>query len=298
MAAAGAVIWAAPACWGGGPRGSFAATPDRYEASVTGGTLAGDFRYHRVRSGFLTDDRTLIVFLPPSYKTLPAKRYPVLYLHDGNNVFDASTAFMGREWQLDETAGRLIAARKTSEFMMVGVYNTPARLFEYTWVPRSDGSGSPGGGGGKYGRMLTEEIKPFIDQAYRTKPGRTDTAVMGSSLGGLSSFYLGSRMGDAIGKVGCMSPSIWWAGRAILGEVAAVRQDLQIWLDMGTEEGGDDAAHSENLANARKLRDALVGHGYQLGKNLAYLEDEGGTHDEPTWAKRAHRPLEYFFPPD
>lgn len=266
------------------------AQPTGSPRAANGHSLVGEFRYHQLRSDFLPDDRTLVVYLPPAYGRDPSRRFPVVYLHDGNNVFDRATAFLGREWQVDETAQRLIEAGRIHDIVIVGVYNTPARIFEYTWVPRQ--GDPPGGGGERYGRLLAEEVKPFVDRTYRTLSGRKDTAVMGSSLGGLVSFYLGRHRGDLFGAVGLVSPSIWWAERAALREVPSLRRDLRIWLDMGTKEGDDPAA---GLANARAMRDALIARGYAPGSDLGYFEDVGGTHDEDAWARRVHRPLEFFF---
>jgi len=253
-----------------------------------GGTLAGTFRYHRVHSAFLPDDRTVIVYLPRSYATSPERRYPVIYGHDGNNLFDAATAFMGREWRLDETLEALTAQGRVPEAIAVGVYNTSARLFEYTWVPDAE---RRGGGGERHGRLLAEELKPFVDRTYRTLPDRDSTTVLGSSLGGLASFYLGRHRGDSFGRIGMLSPSIWWADRAILADVPALRKDLRLWLDMGTAEG---TAPADNVANARRLRDALAEAGYTVGQNLGYLEDPGAAHDEGAWARRAPRVLEFL----
>lgn len=255
-------------------------------------SLSGEFRYHQLHSDFLPDDRSLIVYLPPEYARETSRRYPVLYMHDGNNIFDRATAFMGREWQVDETAQNLIREGRIRDLVIVGVYNTPGRIFEYTWIPRPEDP--PGGGGERYGRLLADEVKPFIDRTYRTLPGRADTAVMGSSLGGLVSFYLGRHRGDTFGAVGLVSPSVWWAERAVLREVPQLRRDLRVWLDMGTKEGQNPV---QGLENARALRDALQARGYRQGVDLGYYEDEGGTHDEPAWARRVHRPLEFFFAP-
>ena len=117
---------------------------------------------------------------------------------------------------------------------------------------------------------------------------------MGSSLGGLESFYLGRHHGGVFGQIGLVSPSLWWADRAALRETAGLRRDLRIWLDMGTNEGSAANAR-ENLENARAMRDALQARGYRQGVDLAYFEDEGASHDEGSWARRVHRPLEFFF---
>ncbi len=269
----------------------FASTERQAAGRTAAGSLSGAFKYHRIHSEFLPDNRTAIVYLPRSYGAAPDRRYPVVYAHDGNNLFDRDTAFMGREWRLDETLEALTAQGSLPETIVVGVYNTPSRVFEYTWVPDAE---RQGGGGERYARLLAEELKPFVDRTYRTQPDRRSTAVLGSSLGGLVSFYLGRHKGDVFGRIGMISPSIWWADRAVLADVPALRQDLRLWLDVGTAEG---SAPEENLANARRMRDALVDQGFVVGASLGYFEDPGATHDEGAWSRRVHRPLGFLLGP-
>ena len=125
----------------------------------------------------------MLVYLPPDYDQATADRYPVLYLHDGQNVFDQATSF-GDEWRVDETAQELITAGCIEPIIVVGIYNTgDHRIDEYTPTPSADGT--LGGRADDYGRMLVEELKPFIDATYKTFPGAANTALGGSSLGGL-----------------------------------------------------------------------------------------------------------------
>ncbi len=197
-----------------------------------------DLRKHeQFHSELLEGDRDLIVYVPEGYEENAEQRYPVLYLQDGQNLFDPETSFGGVDWRVDKTAEMLIAHKAVRPLIVVGIYNTgERRIHEYT--PTRD----PKHGGGYadlYGRMLTEEIKPFIDAQYRTFQGAHSTAVGGSSLGGLVSLYLGLQYSGVFGKLAVMSPSVWWNKRAILkflGEFDA-KPDLQIWLDIGTAEG-------------------------------------------------------------
>src|SRR5437764_959134 len=143
---------------------------------------APELRLHRrFRSQFLEPERTLVVYVPPQYESHPQMRFQVLYMHDGQNLFDPSTAFGGNEWRLDDTAEQLIERGAIEPVIIVGIYNTgEQRIHEYT--PTAD----PKLGGGRadlYGRMLVEEIRPFIDKTYRTLHGAANTGLGGSSLG-------------------------------------------------------------------------------------------------------------------
>ena len=254
-------------------------------------TLTGDVRTHEAfHSRYLSHDRTVIVYLPPDYDPDAADRYPVLYLHDGQNVFDRATSF-GEEWQVDESAQRLITSGEIEPLIIVGIYNTGEyRLDEYTPTAKLDDG--RGGHADDYGRMLVEELKPFIDTTYKTLPSAASTAIGGSSLGGLLTMHLGLRYPTAFSRLAVLSPSVWWDDRVILREVEALNGSLpqRIWLDAGTAEGED------TLVNARALRDALVAKGWVIGRDLAYLEAEGGEHNEQSWSARIERVLKFLFP--
>jgi predicted alpha/beta superfamily hydrolase len=251
--------------------------------AVAAEAFTGNIQVHRqVASKFLSARRDVWVYLPPGYDG-SATRYPVVYMHDGNNIFDGKMAFGGHEWMADETAEKLIRSGDLPPFIIVGVGNTSDRLTEYTWVPGSLDGKQVGGDGKAYAKFLVSELKPFIDKTYRTKPDRANTAVIGSSLGGLIDIYLGRYESDVFGKVGIMSPSVWWSDRAVLQEVPKMPTTLKIWLDMGWKEGSDAA---EGLQNARDLKSALESRGYQEGKNLGYFEDQEGGHNEQAWAYR------------
>lgn len=261
--------------------------------------LVGDIRLHRqFYSRYLEFERSIIVYLPPSYKKDSYKRYPVLYMHDGNNIFDPRTAFAGVAWEANDTVERLIAAGQMQEIIIVGIYNTPARLYEYTWTPMYFGhDGLQGGHGKKYARFLVKELKQFIDKEYRTLPDRQHTAVMGSSLGGLINFYLGRHYSDVFGKVAIMSPSFWWGNGIVYKHVQNYPRDLQIWMDIGVYECGSDQPQANDyvLRQTRMIRDALLQQGYRENLNFCYFEDPHGHHNEYSWGKRLHRPLLFFF---
>lgn len=261
-------------------------------------TLTGDIRVHRkFHSKFLTSDRDVLVYLPPGYEANKKKRYPVLYMHDGQNLFDGATSFIpGQEWRMDETAQSLIESGAIRPLIIVGIYNGGQdRIDEYT--PVRVERFKAGGKADQYGRMLVEELKPFIDANYRTLKDAGDTGLGGSSLGGLVSLYLGLKYPKTFGKLAVISPSVWWGERMIVKEVLSLNQrpKERIWLDIGTKEGRNAEEENESLTDARKLRDALIRKGWKLNKDLQYLEAEGAEHNEAAWARRVEPLLKFLF---
>jgi predicted alpha/beta superfamily hydrolase len=232
--------------------------------------------------------REVQVWLPPGYEAGGDRRYPVLYLHDGQNVFDAAAA--GAEWQVDEAAQRLVAAGEIDPLIIVGVSVGKTRIHDYTPVPgRGPGGKAEGGGAAAYARYLTQELKPLIDQRYRTQPGRESTAVGGSSLGGLVSMWLLLEHGDTFGAAMVVSPSVWWADEDLLSQVRQRKLGEpapRLWLDVGTGEGAG------MVQGARRLRDALGAGGWPS----AYLEQNGAAHDEAAWALRVPLMLRFLQP--
>lgn len=256
-------------------------------------TLTGNIRLHRaLPSRFLEHERDVIVYLPPDYDSSPSSYYPAFYLQDGQNLFDAATAFIpGHDWKADESAEELIRSGRIRPIIMVGIYHAGEhRLEEYT--PDKDVTHSDGGKARLYGRFLTEELKPFIDSIYRTLPGPRHTAIGGSSLGGLVSLFTALNFSDVFGHVVALSPSVWWNRQAMVKRVAALekKRSVRIWLDMGTEEGAGA------LRSVRATRDALVAKGWIEGEDLRYLEIEGANHSEDAWAARFGDVLRWLFP--
>jgi enterochelin esterase-like enzyme len=247
-------------------------------------------KYEKYRSRFLPAERDLIVYVPGAYEGNPQRRFPVLYLQDGQNLFDPATSFIGVAWRVGETADRLIAEGKIQPLVIVGIYNTgKQRVREYT-PSRAKKLG--GGSAGRYGRMLVEEIKPFIESKYRILTGTDTTGLGGSSLGGLLTISLGLRYPEVFGKLAVLSPAVWWNQRWILNFAARrrLKSRPRIWLDTGTQE------ETHTTADARKLRDVLVQRGWQEGRDLHYEEIQGGQHNEAAWAERVGPFLQYLFP--
>lgn len=256
-------------------------------------TLTGEFRTHaKFRSKFLAPERDILVYLPPGYDNAGGRRYPVLYMHDGQNLFDGATSFIpGMEWRVDETAQSLITSGAIEPVIIVGIYNAGKdRIEEYT--PTRDARRSAGGMADVYGRMLVEELKPFIDRQYRTKRAGADTGLGGSSLGGLVTLYLGLKYPAVFGKLAVVSPSVWWDERKIVRDVQSLKSKprTRIWLDIGTDEG------STAMPDARMLRDALVAKGWRLDGDLKYFEDAGAKHNETAFGGRTEQFLRFLFP--
>jgi predicted alpha/beta superfamily hydrolase len=241
-----------------------------------------DTRLHDFHSQFLTKDRKVIVWLPPGYKTDTSKRYPVLYMHDGMNAFVI--------WRLDETAEALIVNAQLEPLIIVCVPHggtTEDRFAEYT--PTRDPQLNQGGKANDYGRMLVEELKPFIDSEYRTLKDAPNTGLGGASLGGLVTLYLGLKYPETFGRLAVMSPSVWWDRGLILRQVKQLdsKPPLRIWLDTGT---------LEPTEGAKALRDALKKKGWELESDLVYFEAKDARHEDQAFGRRASLFLKYLFP--
>jgi predicted alpha/beta superfamily hydrolase len=236
-------------------------------------------------SAILGNERQITLYVPPGYDEHPDRRYPVLYMQDGQNLFDDSRAFAGVSWRLHRAADDAIGARTAQPMIIAGVDHTHAgRINEFT--PVFDDAKKAGGRADDYGRMLVEELKPLIDARYRTIPGRT--LIGGSSLGGLVSLYLALTR-DEFRTAAVMSPSVWWNGRSILGTVSETPRRPRIWLDIGGREGRDA------VADVRALNDCLLERGWNE-RNLHFFEDRRADHSERAWSGRARKVLEFLFP--
>jgi predicted alpha/beta superfamily hydrolase len=251
-------------------------------------------RLHRgFHSRFLPDDRDVIVYLPPAYDAHPERHYPVLYLQDGQNLFDGSTSFIqGRTWQVREHADAAIEAGEVEPLIIVGIYNTgERRMAEYT----HDRDEKRGGGEAEaYGRLLTEELMPWLAAHYRVRDDRDSTGIGGSSLGGLVSLFLALRHPERFGKLAVLSPSVWWNRKSILGYVnehaPQIWERPRLWLDVGGHEGRTTVRDAEQLARR------LTANGWLTGKTLHFELAPNGAHDETSWARRVRPMLRFLFP--
>jgi predicted alpha/beta superfamily hydrolase len=248
-------------------------------------------KHEQFASRFLRNQRDLIVYLPPGYDEQSQRRFPVLYLHDGQNLFDGATSFIpGMDWHVGQTADQWISAGRVAPLIIIGIYNAgKQRLREYT-PTRAPKLG--GGSANRYAKFLLEEVRPFVNANYRAQDGAENTGIGGSSLGGLVSLYVGLRQAKCFGKIAALSPSVWWNERVILKFAAAARvQPLpRIWLDIGTHEG------PRIVDDVERFRDVLIGKGWQLDQNLHYERVEGAEHNEAAWAQRVGPFLQFLFP--
>ena len=226
--------------------------------------------------------RRIWVYLPPDYfePDQSNAHYPVLYMHDGQNLFDDATSFAG-EWHADEAAETLIAGAEIEPIIIVGIENGPARCDEYT--PYADGSlPCTGGGGEAYLQAIRDVLIPEVNARYRTRTGPDNTSMCGSSLGGLISAYAGYAHADTWGRVAAVSPS-YWANQQLFtfatqtGRPATLARFYQ---DMGTSEG------ASNITHLRTMRDIALAQGFVLDDDLKHVEAAGASHNEFFWSLR------------
>ena len=251
-------------------------------------------RLHKAfHSKYLPDDRDVIVYLPQGYDEAPERMFPVLYLHDGQNLFDGRTSFVkGRTWQVSEHADAVIESGEIEPLVIVGIYNTGnRRIAEYT--PDRDWK-SGGGEASAYGRLLTREMLPWIASQYRVLHDRENTGLGGSSLGGLVTLYLGLRYPQLFGKLALLSPSVWWNHKSILGYLNEHAPQIwdrpKVWLDVGDREG------QRTLRDVEQLARRLKANGWRHGETMRFEKVHGGTHDEASWATRVRPMLKFLFP--
>lgn len=242
-------------------------------------------------SDALGNSRHVHVYVPPGYDHEQSRRYPVLYLHDGQNVFDTSTSFAGTEWGVDETAEQLVREGRITPPIIVAI-NHAGALRADEFAPTRDAHRHAGGHADAYGRFVVQELKPYVDRTFRTHPAASHTAIGGSSLGGLVTLHIGLEHPQVFGALAVLSPSLWWDRRVVLSRVEALpaRLPWRIWLDVGTAEGRD------TVRNARALKGILVEKGWRTGSGLHYLEADDAPHCESAWAARVAPLLQFLFP--
>jgi enterochelin esterase-like enzyme len=251
------------------------------------GQITGNVKYHRGVEGYGLKSRNLIVWLPPGYNQDLLTRYPVLYMHDGQNLFDPSTAAFGKDWQLDETADSLISKNLIEPLIIVGIYNTPDRSLEYMETDT----------GSMYMKLVVKVIKPLIDKSYRTIVDREHTAVGGSSAGGLISFMLLWEYPDIFSQAACISVPFKYSSENheinfvenVLEDERA-KPDIRIYID-----NGDDEVDSMLTPGIQEMIEALKNRGYRQGKDYVWYQHRNSKHNESSWAKISWRFLEFLY---
>ena len=257
-------------------------------------SLTGNIKIHEgFASKALGNSRTISVYLPPGYDDAKSRQYPVLYMHDGQNVFDGMRSFIpNQEWKADESAESMINAKLIEPIIIVAIDNGGMkRADEFLPTAAKMGSNTSGGNANAYGKMLVEEIKPFIDKTYRTQTDAAHTALCGSSFGGIVTLHLGLTYPDVFGKLGICSPSVWWDHKVVLKEVEQLAKHARqrVWIDAGTGEGGGMDTDAKLLAAEFEKK------GWTQGKDLILWIDAHAQHNEAAWARRLPSILTYFF---
>ena len=285
-----------------------------------------DRRYYRLqswRSDALPTPRDLFLWLPEAYLQDRERRFPILLMHDGQNLFDGELSYIkGQTWRCGSTADDVFALGLAEPTVLVGIGNAGMqRMAEYTPTPDTR---MGGGKGPLYARLLTEELLPILQRDLRLRPGPENTGVAGSSLGGLISLAIGLREPQTFGRLGVLSPSVWWDRRTILDDIRSLpgHLRLRIWLDMGTAEGQIHVRDTDLLCHllerkgwhldarstpplsvdppsSRRASSFLerLRQPVSATPDLHYERVSNAVHNEAAWAARFGPMLQFLFPP-
>jgi len=271
---------------------AFKEDPEVYMADWRGSGVLGTLVYWRdVESAFLGPSRNVEIWLPPGYDDDPERRYPVIYMHDGQELFDPRITYSGVDWGVDEAMMQGVQAGEFEPAIIVGVWNSAERFDEY----------SPWHNAPRYARFLIEELKPRVDREFRTLTGPEHTFAMGSSMGGLLSYYLVTNHPDVFGACGCVSSHFALSEKAIadfmgidpdvadttpyivhdIENGATVPDGVRYYFDWGTE-----TLDSTYEADHRPLRSWLLEQGLVEGEDFLMRGYEGHAHNEIAWRAR------------
>jgi predicted alpha/beta superfamily hydrolase len=247
------------------------------------GQITGTVEYHRNFPAKDLRPRDVIVWLPPDYYSDTKIYYPVLYMHDGQNIVDPSTSTFHVDWQIDEAADSLIKQELIEPIIIVGIYNTTDRNSEYC---ESDT-------GYAYMDFIVDSLKPFIDRNYRTKPDRNNTANGGGSLGGLISFILAWEYSDVFSKSLCFSPAFKVDQYDFVDNVLAYtgnKKDIKLFIH-----NGDNELDTRLQFGVDEMLEALNRRGFKKEFDYIYIKSKNSQHGERDWAKNISSALIYFF---
>ena len=257
----------------------------------------GDLRLHEFRSRIFRNTRFLRVWLPPGYddSANAEKHYPVLYLNDGQNLFETSTAFNGVEWQADETADRLIRDGTIPPVILVGMDNTGRNRIREYMPHRSLHPIAMRAQGSRYPSFLIKEVMPFLARNYRVAGGPENTGLGGSSLGALVALYTTAVCPGVVGRLLLESPSLWASNRQIIRQSRGVKRWPQrVYLATGTAEVGRKERDQSVVDDVRELAGILRREGLDDNRLRLVIED-GARHDESAWARRFPEALAFLF---
>ncbi len=257
--------------------------------------------------------RTLRIYLPPDYEK-GNKNYPVLYMHDGQNLFHDETASYGKSWKIAETLDRMFYNGETEGIIVVGIDNSRAdngldRLNEYSpWVNEEIGKFISwatvdyplGGEGQKYAEFIVNTLKKDIDKNFRTKKGKEYTGIAGSSMGGLISLYIGLKYQDIFSKIGVFSPAFFFKQDKTNDFVrkSNIGEHVKIYMDIGTEETSDESIPDFNkiYVNMAQEMDLILKNEKGIKReNIKFIIDEGARHEEEAWAKRFPEAVKWLY---
>jgi len=246
------------------------------------GQITGNVKYFKHLTGKGILPRDVIVWLPPDYNTNAARHYPVLYMHDGQNIFDPETSSFGVDWQIDETADSLIRNNIIAPLIIVGIYNTQDRNLDY----------SPGKKGNAYMNFIVNKLKPLVDSTFRTKPGRKYSAIGGSSMGGLISFMLVWKYNSIFSKAICMSPALKIDMFDYVKEIEkdSTKKNIILYID-----NGGIGLEERLQPGINDMLKVLLKKGFKYNKNLFWIKSSNARHNEAAWAKRMALPLKLFY---
>ena len=275
------------------PKAMPAAIADAIRAS----SATGDLRIHKFSSRIFRNTRFLRVWLPPGYDDVcnVTRQYPVLYLNDGQNLFESATSFNGVEWQVDETADRVIREGQIPPLIIVGIDNAGKdRIREYmphrSYQPmmlRVQGS--------RYPSFLIKEVMPFVQRHYRVASGSDNTGVGGSSLGALIALYTVAVSPGIFGRLLLESPSLWASNRQMIRQSHRVRRwPERVFLATGSAEAGHEDRDQSMVDDVRELA-AIMRRGGLDHRRLLFMVEEGATHHESAWARRFPAALSFLF---
>lgn len=269
--------------------------------------MLGELKHHPGFASQYVAPRNVDVWLPPRYQEANSLSFPVIYMHDGQNLFDPKTSFLGVDWGIDEVLGRLIVEGRARPAIVVGIWNTPKRIQEY--LPQRPFETSPWARmrarlrlwrwtrGGEllsdnYLKFIVKEVKPFIDKQYRTLSDRENTFIVGSSMGGLISLYALCEYPQVFAGAGCLSTH-WPAVKEVI--IGYLKKALpkagnhKLYFDHGTRTLDESyEAYQEQVDRVVSAK------GYQKGKDWLTRKFEGAEHGERSWRERVHIPLEFL----
>ncbi len=255
---------------------------DEFEYEIKG-QITGEVKYHREMKYDFLKKRDVILWLPPGYEDDKTEKYPVLYMHDGQNIIDPKTASINTDWQIDEVADSLIRANIIEPVIIVGIYNTSDRMHEYI----------SGDTSAVYMKFIVDYLKPFIDKKYRTRPGRESTFTGGSSAGGMIAFQLAWEYPEVFGGAACFSPAFkidYIDYVTPVKEYKGKKPDIKIYID-----NGGKGLETQLRPGIDEMIETLQNKGFREGKDLEIYFDKSAEHTESEWAKRIHKPLKFFF---